>query len=355
VTRAPAPQPAQRLKHNRETLIVATSRPGTAHLAMADELAAAVSKSGSLRLLPIAGDGGLANLRDLLLLRGIDMAIVPANVLAHAKATNALGGGLSNRIAYVALLYGEEVHIVAGRTIASLEDLRGKKVAVPLGDAAGQFTAGDLFERLGLAVESVPMEAADAMDGVRSGRMPAALLVAGKPARLLSALPKDGSVRLLSLPFSAALGEGYSPAVLRAEDYPALIPPDAIVETVAVRAILVANRDRGGGEASRRIATHVPAVLDAISTLAVSRSHGKWKEVNLGAVLPGWRRAPAAEAWLGRELEQRSHLLKRQFDAYLRERKEPASSELSAVRRKKLFQEFQSWARKSITSETTPQ
>jgi hypothetical protein len=77
--------------------------------------------------------------------------------------------------------------------------------------------------------------------------------------------------------------------------------------------------------------------------------------VNLGEVLPGWMRAPAAEAWLSRAFEQQRHLLQSQFDAYLRERKEPASSELSPVRRKKLFHEFQSWARKSITSESTPQ
>jgi hypothetical protein len=77
--------------------------------------------------------------------------------------------------------------------------------------------------------------------------------------------------------------------------------------------------------------------------------------VNLGTVLPGWRRVAAAEAWLSKASEQQWHLLKNQFDQYLRERKEPASSELSTVRRKKLFDEFQSWARKSITSEAATQ
>jgi uncharacterized protein len=353
---APPPVSAdqlRRLKLNRDTLIIAASRPGASHLAIANDLAAAVAGSGELRLLPIAAEGGLANLHDLVLLRGVDMAIVAANELAHAKATNALGGGLTHKVAYVASLYGEEVHIVAGRGIASIEDLRGKKVAVPLGDATGRFTAKDIFERLRVTVESVPMEAADAVEEVRSGAIAAAVLVAGKPARLVSGLPKDGSLRLLSLPLSAALGEGYSPAVLLAEDYPALIPPEAIVETVAVRAILLANGDKRGEERAQRIARHVPALFDAIASLAVSQSHTKWKDVNLGAVLPGWRRVPAAEVWLGKASEQQRHLVKGQFDDYLRARKEPASSELPVGRRKKLFEEFQSWARKSITSETT--
>jgi TRAP-type uncharacterized transport system substrate-binding protein len=355
VPRALSPQQAQRLKLNHDTLIVAASRPDATYLAMANDLATAVAKSGSLRILPIAAEGGLANLRDLLFLRGVDMAVVAANVLAHAKSTNALGSGLPGKIAYVAPLYGEEVHIVAGRTIASIDDLRGKKVAIPLQDGTAQFTAKDIFERLGVAVESVPMETADALEDVRSGAIAAAVLVAGKPMSLVSGLPKDGSQLLLSLPFSAALGEGYSPAVLLAEDYPALIPPGVIVETVAVRAILLASSDSRSEERTRRIAKHVPALFDAISALAVARSHTKWKDVNLGEVLPGWTRVPAAEAWLSKALEQQRHLLQSRFDEFLRERKEPASSKLSAVRRKRLFDEFQSWARKSITSEATPQ
>jgi TRAP-type uncharacterized transport system substrate-binding protein len=320
---------------------------------MADDLAAAAGSGGNLRLLPIAAEGGLANLRDLLYLRGVDMAIVAANVLAHAKATDALGSGLPHRIAYVAPLCGEEVHIVAVRSIASIDDLRGKKVAVPIEDGTGQFTAKDIFERLGVTVERVPMQAREAVEDVRSGAIAAAVLVAGKPVTLVSGLPKDGSLHLLALPFSAALGEGYAPGVLLAEDYPALIPPKTVVETVAVRAILVASSDKGGEETARRVAKHVPALFDAISSLAVSQSHAKWKDVNLGAVLPGWSRIPAAEAWLSQAFERQKDVLRGQFDEFLRARKEPASSQLPTERRKKLFDEFQSWARKSITSETT--
>ena len=121
---------------------------------------------------------------------------------------------------------------------------------------------------------------------MRDGKIAAALLVGGKPLAQVSALPKDGSLRLLSLPFQALPGEGYVPAVFVPEDYPALIPPGAIVETVAVGAVLMANRR--ATRPARRIARHTPALLAAIGTLAVSQRHPKWREVNLGAVLPGW-------------------------------------------------------------------
>lgn len=344
-----SPQQTQRAKLNQDTLIVAASRPGATYLAMANDLVAAIGASGSLRILPIAADGGLANLQDLLYLRGVDLAIVPANVLAYAKATDAFGSGLAQRVVYVTPLYGEEVHIIVGRSIASIDDLRGKRIAVPLHDGTAQFTAKDIFQRLGASFESVPMEPADAVEGVRSGTVAAALLVAGKPVTLVSGLPKDGSLRLLSLPFLAALGEGYSPAVLLAEDYPALLPPGAIVETIAIRAVLIANNEKGSEETARRIAKHVPTLFNAISRLAVSERHPKWKEVNLGAVLPGWSRAGAAELWLKKALEQQRQLLQGEFDEFLRARRQPASSELSVVQRRNLFKEFQGWARKSTT------
>src|SRR5689334_20445028 len=50
---------ASRLKHNHDTLIVATSRPGTPYLAIAGDLTSAVGTDGALRFLPIAAEGGL--------------------------------------------------------------------------------------------------------------------------------------------------------------------------------------------------------------------------------------------------------------------------------------------------------
>jgi TRAP transporter TAXI family solute receptor len=342
---AVSPYQALRAKLNQDTLIVAAGRPGTAYLGIADDLTSAVGES--VRVLPVAGDGGLANLKDVLFLRGVDLAIVPANVLDHAKTANALGAGLPQRLAYVTVLYSEEVHLVVGPGVATVEDLRGKRVAVPANDGSAQFTAADIFRRLGIAVDSVPREPADALDEVRAGAVAAAVLVGGKPLAPVSALPKDGSLRLLPLP--APAGEGYVPAVLRSEDYPAMIPPQAMVETVAVAAVLVAPK--GVDETARRVAKHAPALLEAIARLAVAERHPKWRDVNLGAVLPGWSRLEAAETWLARAFARHRDRLKGQFDDFLRADNRVKSSELSMPQRKKLFEDFEVWSRKSVTSQ----
>jgi hypothetical protein len=173
-----------------------------------------------------------------------------------------------------------------------------------------------------------------------------------KPLTQVAALPKDGSLRLLSLPFQALSGEGYAPAVFVAEDYPALIPPGAIVETVAVGAVLMASKT---GEETRRIARHTPALLAAISTLAASSRHPGWRDVNLGTVLPGWFRVEAAERWLNEAFAQRKQQLK-DVSPPPRASRPVKSTAVSAPReRKKVLDDFDAWARQSAAAEGQPE
>lgn len=338
------PQQIERARLNQETLIVGAGRPGTSYLAMADDLTAAIGAEGRVRVLPVADDGGPANLRDALYLRGLDMAIVPANVLAQAKSNTTFGGNLAQRLAYVTVLYSEEVHVIAGAGIAAIGDLRGKRVAVPADDGTAQFTSGDILQRLGIPVEPVPMAPADALQEVRAGTVAAAILMGGKPLRSVAGLPKDGSVRLISLPFTVLPSEAYAPAVLLPDDYPALIPPGTIVDTVAVAAVLVAGR---GEETARRVARHTPAVLDAIAKLAISDRHPRWRDVNLAAALPGWTRVESAETWLKQASAQRKEALRGASEPPPRSDARVGSSE---DRRKRLLDEFDAWARKTAAS-----
>ena len=346
-------QEALRAKLNETTLILATSHPSASYFAMAHDITAVLGKSDDVRVLPITSDGGIENLRDLLFLRGVDMAIVPANALAHAKATESLGAGLPQRIAFVTKLYSEEIHLLVGRQIGALADLRGKKVAVPLEDGMAQFTAGDLFPRIGVEIEPVRLSVIEAIEQVRSGELAAALLIGGKPSPFLSGIPKDGSIRLLGLPFTPALEEGYGPAAFRAEDYPALIPASVVIDTVAVSAVLMANIARGSEESSLRIAKFVPSFFNAMSERSLLDRHVKWREVNLAATLPGWSRFAAAEEWLRKAQQQQALFLQKSFEEFLRATRPPGSPNLTSVQQKKLFDEFVSWTRKSVSETDT--
>jgi uncharacterized protein len=341
-------QQALRLKLNESTVLVATSHPSATYFGMASDLATMFSGSDGPRILPVAGHGGALTLRDLLLLRGIDMAIVPSNVLANAKVTDALGGGMAQRLAYVTRLYGEEVHLLVGRSVGSIEDLRGKQVAVSAEDGTALFTAEDLFARLRVRVEVVTANPADAIDKVRAGSLAAVMLLGGKPLPQLIRLAKDGSVRLLDMSFARSLDEAYSPAVFVADDYPALIPPGQIVETLAVSPVLLTNSGKGSEESTRRVAKIVPVLFGGLSGLALADRHPKWRDVNLAATLPGWSRFAAAEEWLAKAREQQAGSLQKRFEDFLRARHQPGAPDLSAAEQKRLFEEFVNWTRRSL-------
>lgn len=343
-----AQQETLRDKLNENTLIIATSHPTASYFAIAHDIAAALNKSGDLRLLPIPSDGGSETLRDLLFLRGVDLAIVPANALAQAKSSETFGPSLAQRIAYVARLYNEEVHLVVGRSTKALADLAGRKVAVPADDGGSLFTAKDLFSRFGVGVEIVKMPAGDALDLVRSGELAALLLMSGKPVPLLSDAPKDGSLRLLALPITPAMEEGYVPTAFRAEDYPTLIPSGVVVEGVAVSAVLVAPTSKGAEDSLQRTAKFVPAFFEAMAERPTLGRYAKW-EVNLAATLPGWARLPAAEEWLRKAQQQQAMSLQRSFEEFLRETRPQEAPKLTAAQRKKLFDEFVNWTRKSVS------
>jgi len=342
-------QQAVRVALNNNSLIVAAGHPDASYLAMAHDIAAALPRTGDVRLLPLAAAGGAENLRDLVFLRGVDLAIVPANVLTQTKTIEAqLGPGVTQRIAYVTHLYAEEVHLLVASSVGAIEGLRQRKVAVSPDDGNAQFTARDLFERLGIGAEIVRLRPAEAIDQVRSGTIAAALFVGGKPLQLPANLPKDGRLRLLNLPFPQGMEQGYIPATFRAEDYPTLIPPGLSVETVAVGAVLMANSARGYEESSRRLARFVPEFFAGIAELTLAGRHPKWRELNLAAPLPGWTRLPAAEEWLRNAREQQTAVLQKGFEKFLESTRAPGAPEIAPAERKKLFEEFVNWTRKSV-------
>jgi TRAP-type uncharacterized transport system substrate-binding protein len=340
-------QQAQQKKLNETALMILGGSPGTPYFGLVHDIAAALGGSDGLRLLSIDARGGTENLQDLLFLRGVDLALVPANALAYANTTASFGPGLQERLTYITQLYGEEVHILVGPGTSSFEDLRGKKIAVPPQDGNAEFTVRDLLRRLRVEAELVQMAAPDAIDEVRSGTLAALVLVGGKPLRFVAGLPKDGSLRLLTLPSAQALEDAYSPAGFRPDDYPALIPDGQTIETVSVSAVLVANNTPKSDESNRRITRFVPAFFGALSELAGPQWHPKWGEVNLAAPLAGWSRFAAAKEWLDRAKQEQADSVQKVFEDFLSTNGLAGSPQLAPKARKQLFEEFVRWTRSS--------
>jgi TRAP-type uncharacterized transport system substrate-binding protein len=351
--RAAQQQQALVKKHNEAALMMLGGWHGTSYSAMARDIAdilsaGALNSGASVRLIAVEAPGGVESLRDLLFLRGIDLAIAPRNVLDYADTTNVLGPSLRDRLTYVTALYSEEIHVLAGAGVVSIKNLHGRKVAVAPEDGNAGFTAADLLRRLQIQAEVVKVAPADAIDDVRSGAIAALVLVGGKPLRFVASLPKDGSLHLLALSSTQVpaqvLGDGYSPGTFDADDYPTLIAGDQTIDTLSVAAVLVASKAAPTDESSGRIARFVPALFSALSELSGPRWHPKWSEVNLAATLDRWQRFPAAQEWLKTALQEQSASVQRNFDAFLRAgaRSGPAPS---AAQRKQMFEDYLKWTR----------
>jgi TRAP transporter TAXI family solute receptor len=341
-------RPAQQKKINDSALMLLSGRPGTSYFTMARDIAAAIGETEELRLLAVDGAGGADNIRDLLFLRGIDLALVPANVLAHPSTAASFGPNLPQRLNFVVQLYSEEIHILAGRAIASLEDLRGKKIAIPRHDANAEFSVNDLLQRLGIEAEVVAMAVPDAIDEVRSGAVAALVLMGGKPLRTVASLPKDGSLRLLPLRHAEGLADAYSPAAFRSSDYPSLVADGQTIDTVSVSAVLVANNMAKADDAYRRVSRFIPAFFSALSELAGPQWHPKWSEVNLATDVTGLPRFAAAREWLVRIRRQQAAAMQKGFEEFLSTTGGPGLATMSPAQRRELFEEFVKWSRKSV-------
>ena len=267
--------------------IVAGGVDGT-YIRIAADLAAVLDDSDRLRVIAIIGRGSVQNIADIMVLRGVDLGIVQSDVLAYARRER-LFPSVDRLVQYVCKLYDEEVHILAGPGIASVQDLAGRAVNVDLPGSGTAMTASLIFDALGIRVQERNAPQDSALDQLRRGEIAALVYVAGKPARLFSAIRPDEGLRLLPLPAEPALLDTYLPAHFAAADYPALVPEEGI-ETMAVGAVLAVYAWAPGTERHRKVSRFVEALSANFDSFLRPPRHPKWREVNLAAEVPGWTR-----------------------------------------------------------------
>ena len=70
------------------------------------------------------------------------------------------------------------------------------------------------------------------------------------------------------------------------------------IPSVATGVALLAAASKDDPGHADRVAQLVDTLFSHFGELKKDGRHPKWREINLAASLPGWTRAPAAEAWL---------------------------------------------------------
>ena len=347
-----AAQPPPETGVNRGVVELETARAAGISVRIAEDLANVIDDGATRRVLPVVGKGALQNLTDLKLLRGIDMAILQVDVLDYARQQNLLPG-LEYWATYITKLYNEELHLLARQDIKSVSDLANQKVNVDLRGAGTAITAARLFDLLKIPVTTINDDQEGALDKLRKGEIAALAFVAGKPAPIFRDLNANDGLHFLAIPLNPAVTATYVPTRLTAADYPGFVPQDQTVDTVAVGAVLLAANLQVGSERYRNLVNFVDAFFTGFQSLLDPGHHPKWREVNITAELPGWRRFPPAEQWLQRNTQVAAapnlQDLRSIFSRFIDERQQASGgAPLTPEQKNELFGQFELWQKGQV-------
>lgn len=256
--------------------------------AMIADLATVLDQGYDRRILPMAGTGSVRAIEDLLLLRGVDIALVQADVLDYYKKAQ-LFPNIESQVRYLARLYNKEFHLLASKDIASIDDLEGKKVNFGPPSSGSFLTASLVFDALGITVEAADDDYEIGLDKLRQGEIDAWVRVDAKPSLQIESLPSWEGVHLLPLS-SRAVIEPYIAAELTSEDYPDLIRGEDAVRTLAVPTIMAVYRWPRNHEKHAQLQRFQGALTRELEALQRGPFDAKWREVDLTVEITGWER-----------------------------------------------------------------
>jgi TRAP transporter TAXI family solute receptor len=232
------------------------------------------------------------------------LGIVQSDVLGFLKrSSNPNSREIAEKLRLVFPFYQEEVHLLARRDIASVQDLKGKRVVIGEEGSGNSLTAINLFSLLGVEPgKMIQLPPAEGVVAVLADEADAMVFVGGKPVPLFDNLAglKDASggknAELLKeihfLPLKdVRLDKEYEAAELTQQDYPFI---ESNVPTIAVTAVLVAYDFSSGRNPyylrrCEELAKVGNAVRQHLGYLKES-GHPKWKQVDPTRSIGEWKR-----------------------------------------------------------------
>lgn len=343
-TRRTANRPDPNEQANRKTVFLMAANLTGTFLTLANDVSLVLNAEDRVRVLPVVGQGADQNVRDVLKLKGVDLALTFADTLEVLRRSGEIPD-LDQRLRYVTMLPSSDILVITRKEIRAFRELAGKKVAADVAGSGANLSARFVFAELKMGTTVLDMDFAKSLDMLRKGEIDGVYKSAIRPNGSVAALTGAAAegLHLIPVPFDPRIGDAYLPSIVPATVYPGLADPGAAsLATIATPAVLVAFNWAEGTDRYDRVANFVEAFFDRFAELQKAPRHSSWKDVNLAAELPGWTRFKAAEKWLDRNRAGSEDDARQSFEQFLSGK---GVANLSSAERQKLFREYQSWAK----------
>ncbi|MFV0359823.1 TAXI family TRAP transporter solute-binding subunit [Tropicimonas sp.] len=271
---------------------ILTGGPTGTYIQIGRDIAGLAGKCG-MTLNVLESGGGMENFLAVRKTPHTQFGIVQNDVLEYLRTYAADDPAIARAIFGVRIafpLYNEELHILAKKEIASIEDLAGRRVAIGDPDSGTFLTSSLVLDLSGIEPAERLGQSADAsLAQLLAGEIDAFFYVAGVPTKIFMNDAIDAE-RFHLLPItSPTLRAAYVETSIPAGTYS--FQPEA-VEVIAVKAVLMTYEYNRNKNAYNRASCD--AVSD-ISNLIFTRfgqlresGHPKWKNVDLNDIPPGW-------------------------------------------------------------------
>lgn len=272
--------------------------PGSTSARLGEELGFALDGWSGVRVRTMIGKGSQQNVEDLLYLRGIDLAFINSDVMTNLRITQPDHPAL-RFLSYITKVTESELHLVVqdSGTINGIFDLEGKRVAIGLASSGTALTSRLMLRLLGVRATAIFMDKAMSLEALKAGELDAVFLLGAKPLPILRNIREEDGLRLagIEFPFTGDASDVYLEAEFQPTDYPSLVR-EKLIPSIAVPVVLAAY-DKFARASSRHknIETFTRAFIETIPRLQQPPRHPKWREIDLAAVVDGWKRLDVVE------------------------------------------------------------
>jgi len=257
---------------------------------------------GNIRVLPIAGHGAVANVRDLLRLRGVDFAVLNSDIFPFLEQTRQYPNA-QKQFRYVTHIYSQKVYLLTRKEFKTINDLRGRKLAVPSRGAGSHTTAMTLFNLLGI---DVVLHSGVDLDDFNVESFDGILLLGDELARAHLSAQARRDLQVMPIGLVPPLRATYRPAVIEPQELPGVAVAEN-TETVAVSTLLAVYNWTSAQARYADVSGFSTRLFAALPRLRQNAS-SVWRQADIDAQIGGWSRYSAVQPARGLSKEQLAQL-----------------------------------------------